>query len=159
MKLVPTVVIFAHLIDVMRDVALLDRNPFSEGNLTDARMNYAVVPNMVRKAAEQLVGGFAKIKDNVESFASTLIEIAEGLGPTVAVEFEDGGTGLGDDATAAHIRAGFRIGKMNDDIVDAPTIRAGLVTPHLFRKLTQGSLQQVWAEPKGFEVFSDVVSH
>jgi hypothetical protein len=48
---------------------------------------------------------------------------------------------------------------MDDDIVDAPTIGAGLVAPHFLRELTQGGLQQVWAESEGFEVFSDVVTH
>src|ERR1700722_4555294 len=159
MELVPTVVIFAHLIDVMRDVPLLDRNPFLEGDLANAGMNNGVIPNVVGQAGEQFVSGFPKIKNNVEGFAGTLIEIAEGLGPTFSVEFEDGGAGLGDDSATADIGAGFGIGKMNDDIVDAPAVRAGLVAPHLFRELAQGSLQQVWAESEGFEVFSDVFAH
>src|ERR1700678_4707222 len=107
MKLVPAVVIFAHLIEVMRDVALLDRNPFFEGDLADAGMNHAVVPNMIGQAAEKFVSGLAQIKNNVEGFTGALIEIPERLGPAFAVKFEDGRTGLGDDAAAAHERAGF----------------------------------------------------
>src|ERR1700722_4904489 len=79
MKLVPTVVIFAHLIDVMRDVPLLNRNPFFEGDLTNAGMNYGVIPNVVGKAGEQFVSGFPKKKNNVEGFGGTLIEKARDL--------------------------------------------------------------------------------
>src|SRR5271156_3339043 len=135
MTFAPGVVVLAHLIDVMRNVALLNHHPFFQGDLTDAWMDYAVVPLVIGKRAEQFVGRFAEMKDDVERFASTLIEIAERFCPTLAVKFEHLTARLGDEATTAHVGAGLRVGEMNDDIVNAPAIVTRLVAPHFFWKL------------------------
>src|ERR1700722_9345910 len=146
MQLAPTVVVFAHVFDVVRDMAFLDGHPALEGDGAEARMSDVIFPGMIGQGTQQFMSGFAKVNDDVQRFANALIEIAERLAPASTVKFRDGIARLGDKATAANVGVGFGVSKMNDDIVNAPAIGTGLVAPHFLRELTQSGLQDRRAE-------------
>ena len=105
------------------------------------------------------MSGFAKVNDDVERFADTLIEITERLAPTAAVELGNGVGRLGDETTATDISVRFGVSQMNDDIVNAPAVGTGLVAPHFFGELTQSGLQKRRAKSEEFQFLSNFLSH
>ena len=141
MSFAPGGVILPHLLDVMGNVTLVDHHPLLQSDLANAVMRHSAVPEMIRKRAEQFVSCFSQVKNDVQRFASALVEVSEGLGPTLTIEFEDRAARLSDETTGADVGAGLGIGKVDDDVVNAPAIVTRLITPHLFWKLAQRRLQ------------------
>ena len=141
MSFAPGGVVLPHLLDVMRNVTLMDHHPLLQSNLADTMVGHGVVPEMIGKRAEQLVSCFSQVKNDVQGFASALVEVSQGLRPTLTIEFEDRAARLGDETAAADVGAGLGIGQVDDDIVNAPAIITRLITPHLFGELAQRGLQ------------------
>ena len=141
MSFAPCGVILPHLLDVVRNVTLMDHHPLLQRNLADAVMRHGVVPEMIGKCTQQFVSCFSQVKNDVQRFASALIEVPEGLRPALTIELEDRATRLSDETAASDVGAGLGIGQVDDDVVNAPAVVTGLITPHLFGELAQRRLQ------------------
>ena len=134
MALKPNIIVVTHLVDVMGDMPLLQLHPLLKMDFARFRMEDLVHPYWLRQGNQELVGHPAEAADHLESFTRTLMKIAESAGPTARVKFHGRYSGLRDEISAKHIRAGFTVCKVKDNFVNAPAFARRLEEPHLFRE-------------------------
>src|ERR1700735_410608 len=148
MRLQPCVVILFHLINVVRDVALLNLDPVGEVHAPLSWMIDGMFPNGFGQGDEQLISSSAQATNYFERLAGALMKIAQRAGPTCGIKYKNRALWLRDKTAAADIGTGFAVGKVKDNFVDTPTFRCRLMQPHLFGKLAQRSRKESWRAPE-----------
>src|SRR5271156_3858522 len=143
MRLEPCFVVLTHLVDVVGDVAFLQIHPAIEADSAVARVANGAVPNFLGQRDEQLIGHFAQAANNFQGFARALMKITERTSPARGAEFRRLADGrFSNVGAAAHVGAGFAIGEMQNNFVNAPALVGRFIDPHFLGKLTKRGRQQ-----------------
>ena len=119
----PCSMVLLNLLDMVGNVAQLTVEPSLESHYAFFGMLRRMRPNRFGNVTEDLMGHLAKTRDQTERFPRTLVKIAERAGPQGSVVDQSGRTRLGNELAAADVRFGLTIGQMQNDFVDAPTVR------------------------------------
>src|ERR1700683_4780919 len=112
MCLQPRVVTLFHLLNVMRNVAFLDRIPAGKAQEPVGRMIHAVFPNRFGQRDEQLIRSPTKSTNYFECLMRALMKIAKSAGPACGIKFEGRAFRLCDKTAATDVGAGFAVVKM-----------------------------------------------
>src|ERR1700689_1112550 len=108
MRLEPCLIVLAHLVNVVRDVAFLQIHPTIKADDAVARMGDGVVPDFLGNRRQQLIINFPESAYNFQSFARALVKITKRTGPARGAAFcrlTDGR--LGDIGAKTYVGAGY----------------------------------------------------
>lgn len=147
----PGNMVLLNLLDVVRNMAHLRFKPSVEGHDALLGMLSRVRPNRLGNITKNLMGHFAETRNEAKRFARALVKVTKGAGPHGSVVDQSGRTRLRDELAAADVRFGFAIGEMQNDFVDAPTIRGGTIEPHFLGALAERLREKGRSAPKSFE--------
>src|SRR5579864_2426220 len=147
----PGNMVFLNLLDVVRNMAHLRFKPSVEGHNALLWMLSCVGPDWLGNITKNLMGHFAETRDQAKGFTRALVKITEGAGPQRSVVDQSGRTRLRDELAAADVRFSFAVGEMQNDFVDAPTIRRGAVEPHFLGALAERFSEKGRSASKSFE--------
>ncbi|MGB8524041.1 MAG: hypothetical protein WCD43_13835 [Candidatus Acidiferrales bacterium] len=115
--------VLLHLIDVTRDMSFLNRNPAGEAQASVGWMIPGVFPDRFGQRDKQLIRCFAQATNNFERLARALMKITQSPGPASGIKFQDRALRLCYKTAAADVGAGFAVSKVQNNFVDAPTVR------------------------------------
>lgn len=133
--------VFAHLLNVVRNVAFLTAKPFFKSDFAVHGMIGDDEPAGFRDGLQKFRGGGPEAVDDLERFARTLMEIAESIHPRFDIGRASGAAG-GDDLAAEDVIDGFAIGEMEDHLVDAAAAGSGLEEPHAAREIAHSDTER-----------------
>jgi len=123
MSLEPQFKIRPHLFHMVREVALLNLDPKFERDSAVARMFDGVRPDGVGHGDQKLMRHTAKTVNDFKGLARALVKISERPSPTRGIDPEDRAAGLSDEAATTDVGISLAVGKMENDLVNAPPIR------------------------------------
>ena len=142
--------IFAHLLNVVWNVAFLAAEPLFESDFSVHGMNRDDQPAAFRDGLQKLGCGGAETVNDFERFARALMEVAKRIHPRLNVG-SAGGASRGNDLTAEDVIDGFAIGEMEDHLVDAAAAGGRLEEPHAAREFAHSQTKGRRSVAEGIE--------
>src|SRR5580704_11497634 len=114
----PDLITVRHLHDMVKDVALVMFEPVIQAQLAARRLFRPVRFRSLLQRNEQSMCRLAKAADDLERFPCALMTIPERLCPACRIESQIEASAFSDIASAADIRAGLTIRKVQYSLVD-----------------------------------------